>query len=232
MYIGSYRGDQRRGRSDVNYVPRYLVVERMLKGLLAFTIAFASDKVMWLLLLLTRLMADCMIIEFHCVIVVFFAQKYTTTTASLLILFCIAWLMAGCRCCSSKGVVRLRIIIVLACCWILVAVLLQASGFITDAMPTALIGIGVIVALSVAVFSCWSRVRRPIEAVMAYLCCRCMCGRAKPQPQPQTVGHSESQSQSVSPTTNSIAVSSEGKLVELVDVKVVHNPLQVVQPWQ
>ena len=45
VYVGVYRSDHRKFSSDVNYVPRYLVVERLFKGILAVGLAYSGNHV-------------------------------------------------------------------------------------------------------------------------------------------------------------------------------------------
>jgi hypothetical protein len=45
VFVSVYRGDQGGIKSDVNFVPRALAAERLLKGILSAAIVFLRDKV-------------------------------------------------------------------------------------------------------------------------------------------------------------------------------------------
>jgi hypothetical protein len=45
VFVGVYRGDQGAQKSDINYVPRHCVIERVIMAVLSLCVAFFSDMV-------------------------------------------------------------------------------------------------------------------------------------------------------------------------------------------
>lgn len=151
VFVGVYRGDQGAQKSDINYVPRHCVVERVIMAILSLCVAFFSDMVRICVGVSPWLFASRSSSS---------SQKSTLRLCFMCLLAVFACILGLTQCCSLDVVARVRVATVSVAVWCMATNIAIANGSDVRFHVMFFPGLGVIF----ATFVVYSLIRRSSDS--------------------------------------------------------------------